>query len=401
MDFELTDAQRQWRDEVRAFLSENVTPELIRERDSSVEGMLRFGPEARAFRRKIGERGWHGLTWPKEYGGMGKGLIEQYILVKELDYAKINPHTAYDMTVTSVAPMIMRFGTEQNKREFLPAIARGEILVALGYSEPDAGTDLASLRTRAELVGDEWIINGSKIWNSAAHGATHEWLLVRTDPGAPMREGISVILVPMASKGIEVQALTSWSDYRTNQTFFTDVRVPRGNLIGEINKGWRYIMAALDLERGGLADTGDFQREFDELVEICRVTRIGGGRLIDRPEVRQRLAELDADVEVVQLYGVYGASLLEDGDIPTTTLTAQKIYSSELRAKLADFGMQIFGMYGQLSWRDPDAPGRGAMERLYRTAPMNRFGGGTNEVMRDIIAQRGYGMPSYGRSKRG
>lgn len=399
MDFELTDAQLKWRDEVRAFIRENVTPELVLERNTSPEGMLRFGPEALAFRKKLVENGWHGLAWPKEYGGLGKGVIEQYILVRELDYAKLGPHTVYDMTVTCIAPTIMRHGTEQNRREFLPAIARGEIRTALGYSEPDAGTDLASLRTRAELDGDEWVINGSKIWNSSAHGATHQWLLVRTDPHAAKREGISVIMVPMTAKGIEVHPLISWSDYRTNQVFFTDVRVPRENLIGEVNKGWHYIMGALDLERGALAETGDLQRELDELIEVCRTMLIGGAPLIDQPSVQQRLAELDADVEVAQLYGICGASLLEDGEIPSTTLTAGKIYCSELRAKIADFGMQIFGMHGQLSWRDPDAPGHGSIERLYRTAPMNRFGGGTNEVMRDIIAQRGYGMPSYGRSR--
>ncbi|WP_342709986.1 acyl-CoA dehydrogenase family protein [Bradyrhizobium sp. B124] len=400
MDFELTDAQLKWRDEVRAFIRHNVTPELLHERDKSPEGMLRYGPEGLGFRKKVGRTGWHGLAWPKEYGGMGRGVIEQYILVRELDYAKISPHTVYDMTVTVVAPTIMRYGTEQNKQEFLPAIARGEIRTALGYSEPDAGTDLASLRTRAELDGDEWVINGSKIWNSSAHGSTHQWLLVRTDPQARRHEGISIVMVPMTARGIEVRPLIAWSDYQTNQLFFTDVRVPRGHLIGEVNKGWQYIVGALDLERGGLAETGDLKRELDELIEACRAVRIGDASLIDQPHVGRRLAELDADVEVAQLYGLYGASLLEGGEVPSTTLTASKVYSSELRTKIADFGMQIFGIHGQLSWRDPDAPGRGAMERLYRSAPMNRFGGGTNEVMRDIIAQRGYGMPTYGRSKR-
>lgn len=396
MDFELTDAQRQWRDEVRAFLRENVTPKLERERD--IEGRLRFGPEAQAFRKKVGEKGWWGLTWPREYGGLGKGAIELHIMASEFDYAKVIPA---DTTYLSIAPMVMQYGTDENKQDFVPGITRGEIVVAVGYSEPDAGTDLASLRTRAELDGDEWVINGSKIWTSNAHGASHVWLTVRTDPNAPKHQGISVIMVPMSTKGIEIQPLICWSDYRTNQVFFTDVRVPRRNLIGAANKGWGYITGALTLERSAVTTGGDLRREVDDLIEVCRTGPVAGVRLIDRPSVQQRLAELDADVEVARLYGLRAASLLEDGDINTATLTSQKIYCSELRQKIADSGMQIFGMYGQLSWLDPDAPGRGAVERLYREAPEQRFAGGTNEVLRDIIAQRGYGMPSYGRSARG
>lgn len=393
MDFELNDEQRRWRDELRAFLREAVTPEVERERD--IENELRFGPEAKAFREKVGQKGWWGLTWPEQYGGLGKGPLELQIMAYEFDYAKV---VAADTTYLSVGPMLMHFGTEENKQDFLPGITRGEYVVAVGYSEPDAGTDLASLKTRAVLDGDEWVINGSKIWTSNAHGGTHVWLCVRTDPHAPKREGISVIMVPMDTPGIKVQPLICWSDYRTNQVFFTDVRVPRRNLIGEENKGWAYITGALTLERGAVTTGGDLRRELDDLIEVCRRPLASGERPIDRPVVRQRLAELDADVEVAKLFSLCAASLVEEGEIPTTTLTAQKIYNSDLRQKIADYGMQVLGMQGQLSWLDPEAPGRGAAERLYRDAPELRFAAGTNEVLRDIIAQRGYGMPSYGRS---
>ncbi|MES5488610.1 acyl-CoA dehydrogenase family protein, partial [Bradyrhizobium sp. INPA03-11B] len=367
MNFDLTDSQREWRDEVRAFLRENVTPELLHELYAEgvphEPGAWRWGPRGQAFRAKIGEKGWFALTWPTEYGGMGKGAVELRILMAEFDYARV---PSPDMTLTTIAPMIMRHGTEENKRDFLPPISRGDLHVALGYSEPNAGTDLASLRTRAELVGDEWVINGSKSWNSQGHVATHEWLCVRTDPNAPKHQGISVIMVPLSTKGIEVRRLTAWSGYRTNEVFFTDVRVPRQNLIGEINKGWQYITGALDLERGALAGAGLLRRELDDLIEACRTTLVGGNLLIDRPNVQQRLAELDADLEVAWLFGLSAASKIEDGEIPTTTLTTEKIYSSELRQKIADYGMQIFGMHGQLNWRDPDAPAHGAIEQLYR-----------------------------------
>ena len=180
VDFELDDAQRAWVAEVQQFLEENVTPALRAE--MAEHGLEYQGGELTAFRRKIGERGWFGLNWPQEYGGLGLTAMHQHLLMSEFEYAGV---PGSDLTVTSVAPMIMRHGTEQNKKEFLPGIARGEIVCAVGYSEPNAGTDLASLRTRAVRDGDEWVINGSKIWNSGAQRSTHEWLCVRTDPDAP------------------------------------------------------------------------------------------------------------------------------------------------------------------------------------------------------------------------
>ena len=393
MDFELTADQRSWRDEVRAFLAANVTPQLRGE--LVLEDTTGEGPELRAFRRKIGDRGWYGLNWPAEYGGLGKTATERHLLSYEFDYAGV---PGPDLTVTSVAPMIMAHGTPENKHDFLPGMASGAITVAVGYSEPDAGTDLASLKTRAELDGDEWVINGAKIWNTRANTATYEWLCVRTDPAAPKHRGISVIMVPIDAPGVEVRPLYTWRDSRTNLTYFTDVRVPRRNLIGDLNRGWKYITGALHLERGALTNAGDLRRAVDGLISLCRSTPVAGRLLIEKASVRRRLAELDADVEVARLYGLEAASLIDAGTIPTTTVTAEKIFTSELRQKIADYGTQILGAYGQLDGDDPLAPDAGAMERLYRRSPVLRFGGGTNEVLRDVIAQRGYGMPSYGRS---
>jgi 3-oxocholest-4-en-26-oyl-CoA dehydrogenase alpha subunit len=395
VDFELSPEQQSWRDEVRAFLSGNVTPEL-REELARMEA-IGEGPLLREFRGKVGAKGWYALNWPPEYGGLGKSAVERHLLSYEFDYAGV---PAPDLTVTSIAPMIMSHGTAENKADFLPGIASGDITVVVGYSEPNAGTDLASLTTRAELDGDEWVINGSKIWNTRAHMATHEWLCARTDPTASRHRGISVIMVPVDTPGIEVRPLYTWRDLRTNETFFTDVRVPRRNLIGQVNTGWQYITGALDLERGALTNAGDLRRAVDELIAFCRDQPLGGRLLIDESTVRRRLAELDADVEVARLYGLEAASLIDTGVIPTLTVTAEKIFTSELRQKIADYGTQILGAYGQLDGQDPLAPAGGAMERLYRRAPLLRFGGGTNEVLRDVIAQRGYGMPDYGRTRR-
>ncbi|CAM5230899.1 acyl-CoA dehydrogenase family protein [Rhodanobacter lindaniclasticus] len=393
MDFELTTEQRAWRDEIRQFLAENVTPALLRE--LAQLGSEARGPELREFRRKVGERGWYGLGWPKEFGGLGRGAIDQHMLHTECLHAGV---PGPDFTVTSMAPMIMRYGTEQNKAEFLPGIARGEIFAAIGYSEPSAGTDLASLRTRAELDGDEWVINGSKIWNSFAHSATHEWLLVRTDRDAPKHKGLSVIMVPIDTPGIDVRPLTTWADWRINETFFVDVRVPKSNLIGEVNQGWKYVTGALDLERGAMLSSGDLRREYELLLDFCKRHTLDGVRPVEHADVRSKLAALAADIEVARLMGMAAASRLEMGEIPSTLISAEKIFLTELRQRLADYGTQILGAYGQLHWENARAPFGGAMERLYRFAPPGRFGGGTNEVIRDIIAQRGYGMPNYGRA---
>ncbi|MDP9823955.1 alkylation response protein AidB-like acyl-CoA dehydrogenase [Nocardioides massiliensis] len=392
MDFELDPGQRQWLQEVRAFLREHVTPALVAE--LAEHDLEKRDGELAAFRRKIGDKGWFGLNWPTEYGGLGLGPIHQHLLVSEFERWGV---PGPDLTVTSVAPMIMRHGTEQNKAEFLPPIARGEMVCAVGYSEPDAGTDLASLRTRAVLDGDEWVINGSKIWNSGAQRSTHEWLCVRTNPDVPKHKGISVIIVPIDAPGISIRPLMAWSGYRTNETFFDNVRVPATNLIGEVDKGWRYITGALDLERGALTNAGDLRRAVDDLLALAREPRRDGVVPVHDAGVRRRLAELDADVEVATLMGFEAASLLEDGTIPSVEVSTEKIFTSELRQRIAEAALDLLGPDGLLGHNTAAAPLAGSFERLYRAAPLLRFGAGTNEVLRDVIAQRGHRMPSYGR----
>jgi alkylation response protein AidB-like acyl-CoA dehydrogenase len=389
VDFELDAAQTAWLAEVRVFLTETVTPALRSELSEHNQELP--NGEVTAFRRKIGEQGWFGLNWPSEYGGLGLGAVYQHLLMREFEYWGV---PGPDLTVTSVAPMIMRHGTEQNKREFLPPIARGELICALGYSEPEAGTDLASLRTRAVRDGDEWVITGSKIWNSVANRATHEWLCARTDPSAQRHRGISVIMVPTDLPGVEIRPLYAWSGYRTNEAFFDEVRVPVGNLIGELNRGWTYITGALDLERGALTNAGDLRRALDELTTLATGDN---SAMLQTPGLRRRLAQAEADVEAAELMGYQAASLLESGVIPTIEVSVEKIFTSELRQRIADLAIDLLGPDGLLAYRSPGAPVDGKFERLYRVSPLMRFGGGTNEVLRDVIAQRGHGMPSYGR----
>ncbi|ODR06047.1 acyl-CoA dehydrogenase [Mycobacterium sherrisii] len=392
MDFELDAGQRAWLDEVREFLRENVTAELraeLGEHDLELPG-----GEVTRFRRKIGAKGWFGLNWPREYGGLGLGAVYQHLLMSEFEYWGV---PGPDLTFTSVAPMIMRHGTEQNKMEWLPLIARGEMICAVGYSEPDAGTDLANLRTRATRDGDHWVINGSKIWNSTAQRATHEWLCVRTDPGSERHRGISVIIVPVDAAGVQIRPLYAWSGYRTNEVRFDDVRVPVGNLVGEVNRGWKYITGALDLERGALTNAGDLRRAVDDLRELARQPRRDGSVPSHDVALRRRLVRAEADVEVAALMGYEAAALLDSGVIPSVEVSVEKIFTSELRQRIADLALDLLGPDGLLAHRSENAPLAGKFERLYRAAPLMRFGGGTNEVLRDVIAQRGHGMPSYGR----
>jgi alkylation response protein AidB-like acyl-CoA dehydrogenase len=392
MDFELDVEQRAWLTEVREFLRENVTPEL---RAEMAEHDLEFPDgEVTRFRRKIGAKGWFGLNWPREYGGLGLGAVYQHLLMSEFEYWGV---PGPDLTVTSVAPMIMRHGTEQNKTEWLPLIAKGEMICAVGYSEAEAGTDLASLRTRATRDGGYWVINGSKIWNSGAQRATHEWLCVRTDPNGVRHRGISVIIVPIDSPGIQIRPLYAWSGYRTNEVHFGDVRVPVTNVVGEINRGWTYITGALDLERGALTNAGDLRRAVDELRELARCPRRDGSVPADDAALRRRLVQAEADVEVATLMGYEAAAILDSDVIPTVEVSVEKVFTSELRQRIADLALDLLGPDGLLAHRSENAPLAGKFERLYRAAPLMRFGGGTNEVLRDVIGQRGHGMPSYGR----
>src|SRR5207249_4985778 len=235
------------------------------------------------FHRKMFEKGWWAIGWPKEFGGLGKSAVEQYIFIDEMMAAGA---PAMRLAVSSVAPTILRVGSEEQKARWLPSILKGEIDFAVAYSEPDAGTDLASLKTRAVLDGDQWVVNGQKIWNTGAHTASHNWVAVRTEPEAPKHKGISMMIVPMDRPGITVQPLWTWSGIRTNAVFFEDVRVPRDHLVGERGMGFYYAMMALDFERIMIGSVGMIRRMLDELIAFVRRTKRDGRPLGPVPWVR-------------------------------------------------------------------------------------------------------------------
>jgi alkylation response protein AidB-like acyl-CoA dehydrogenase len=388
MNFDLSEGESAWRDEVRAFLRANVTEALLAELRTSEEDGL--GPARIAFDGQVAARGWNALTWPKEHGGLAMGPLFHMLLTEEFLSAGVPP---IGLTATMLAPVIIRYGSTANKDDWLPGIKQGTTRFALGYSEPDAGTDLAALRTRATLDGDEWVINGQKSWNSHAHTATHEWLAVRTSRDLAAHQGISIIIVPIDAQGVDVVPVRTWGDVRTNDVFFTDVRVPRTNLIGDVNHGWRYIVGALDNERAVLGSTASLRKLLDELIDACNTVEMDGRLVAERPIVRRQLAELAMELEVAALLSLDIASSMESGTAATVPATMQKVMTTELRTKIADLGMSMFGLGGHLRYGDPLSPVEGQLEWTYRQAPFWRFGGGTNEVMRDIIAQRGRGLP--------
>jgi alkylation response protein AidB-like acyl-CoA dehydrogenase len=388
MRYDFTPEQTAWREEVRAFLREHLTPALLDElRESGNEGQ---GPLAREFILKLRDRGWWGLPWPQEYGGLGRSAIDQWIFVDELEGAGA---PMLPLTVTSVAPTIMRVGTEEQKRCWLPRIKAAEVDFALGYSEPEAGTDLAAVRTRAVLDGDTWVVTGHKMWNTMAHMATHNWLAVRTEPDAPKHKGLSMMIVPMDAPGVSVQAIYVWPGLRTNALFLDNVRVPRDYLVGERGMGFYYAAMALNFERLSIGSVAMTRRYFRELVTFVRDCEIDGVPLRTNAWVRDRLARLAVDIEAGRMLGLETAWALDQGRVPAAESSMAKVFVSELAQRIADVGSEILGMAGQLHPEEPRALLHGRLQWLYRTAPLLAFGGGTNEVQRNIIAMLGYGLP--------
>lgn len=389
MDFRFTQEQDSWREEIRQLIEDSLTPELLEEGEAMEKDGP--GPAQKRFMRMLGEKGLLGISWPKEYGGLERSLIDQYIFSEEMGRHSLYANgTAANM----VGPTIMRVGTDEQKAEWLPKMLRGEVECSLGYTEPGAGTDLASLSTRAVLDGDDYVINGQKMFTSAAHYSSHIWLLARTDPDAPKHRGLSVFLVPMDAPGITVRPLWRMDGGRTNEVFFDNVHVSRSNLIGEKDQGWYSVAMALDFERVSIGGryTGLLKR-LNRLVAYANETEVDGKPLSADPTVRNRFADLGMKLEVVRLFSYRTAWMIEMGEIPNYESSAQKIIATDLIQEVADFGVELLGLYGQLTKDSPHALLDGEMEHAYRSGIFLRFGGGANEVQRDIIARRGLGMP--------
>ncbi|MEN8160710.1 MAG: acyl-CoA dehydrogenase family protein [Myxococcota bacterium] len=389
MFVDLTPEQKKLQADVRTYLGKLITPAVLEE----IRGSEGGGPEYRRVLRELGKDGWLGIGWPKEYGGREMSAIEQYIFAEEIQ------STGFPLpflTINSVAPTIMRFGTDEQKKRFLPTIQAGEMLIAIGYSEPEAGTDLASLKTRAVRDGSEWVINGQKVFTSLADHSDYVWLACRTNPDASKHRGISMILVPLDAPGVKLTPTWTMGGVRTNTTFYEDVRVPVENLVGGENQGWSLITNQLNHERVALFNYGPMSLTFADVVQWARETQHpDGGRVIDKPWVQQNLARFKANLEALKVMNWKQAWDITQGGLHPAQASTIKVFASEFNVQGYHLLMEVLGEEGTIRDGSPGAILRGRIERTYRSVLILTFGGGTNEVQRDIIAMAGLGMPHY------
>ncbi len=390
MYIDLTPELEALSEELRAYFAELMTEELLAELSSGGEG---GGPEYRKALKKMGADGWLGIGWPKEYGGQDRSPLEQYVFADEVQRAGF---PLPFLTLGTVGPTLMRYGSDELKNELLPRILQGDCHFAIGYSEPGAGTDLASLQTSAVRDGNEWVINGQKVFTSLADFADFVWVAARTDPDAKKHRGISMFLVPTTAKGFKCTPIWTMSDVRTNATYYDDVRVPERYLVGGENNGWSLITSQLNHERVSLFPTGPFQRLMDEVRAWAQATKLADGRrVIDQPFARTNLARCYAGAEVLKLMLWKQAWTLTHGDLHPAEASAVKVFASEFFVEAYRWLQEILGASGTLDRHSPGTLLQGRVERMYRSALILTFGGGTNEVQRDIIAMAGLGLPHY------
>ena len=387
MHIDYTPEQHALRHELRAYFADLVTPAYEAELAASEGG----GPLYMQAVRRLGADGWLGIGWPREYGGQGRSPVEQFIFFDEAARAGVMLPT---LTINAVAPAIMQHGTAEQKARFLPPILRGELHFSIGYTEPSAGTDLASLRTRAVRDGDEWVINGSKVFTSLAEYADYIWLAARTDPGAAKHKGISIFAVKTDRPGYRITPIWTLGNVRTNATYYDDVRVPAAALIGEENSGWQLITTQLNHERIALAPVGYVDRIYHDVRQWAHETRLADGRrVIDQPWVQLHLARVHAKLEVLKLLNWREAWNMARGTLDFAQASAVKVYGSELYVEAYQLLLEVMGEAGYLKRDSPGAVLKGRVERMYRATLILTFGGGTNEVQRDIIAMAGLAMP--------
>ena len=382
-----TDEQEALRSHLRAYFEELMTPEL---REAAELGEM-GGPRYRELTLRLGRDGWLGIGWPKEYGGQGRSAIEQFVFFDESQRSGVPVPL---LTINTVGPTLMRFGSEDQKREFLPRILRGEVHFSVGYSEPDAGTDLASLRTSAVHDGDGWVINGSKLWTSLVADADYVWLAARTNPEAPKHKGISVFIVPTSDPGFRYTPIQTIGDVSTNATFYENVRVPATALVGEVDQGWRLITNQLNLERVALCAPGGLARVFEDVRAWARDCELADGRrIIDQEWARCALARVRAGLEVLTLLNWKVAWGLTQGPMNPADASAVKVFGTELYCDAYRRLLELMGPAGAIKRGSREAVLRGRLERAYRGTLILTFGGGTNEVQRDLIAGFGLEMP--------
>ncbi len=389
MDFQFSAEDDAFRQELRAFIQQELPPDW--------EGGGRWPEEwdwelTRQVRKKMAERGWLTMHWPREYGGQDAPPIRQAIFNEELAYLRAPGRDIFG--VRMLGPTLMIYGSEEQKRTHLPPISRGEVQWCQGYSEPESGSDLASLSTRAVRDGDDYVINGSKIWTTMAHRADWIFLLARTDPDAPKHRGISFILVDMKSPGIQVRPIINMTDgHEFNQVIFDNVRVPCRNLVGEENRGWYVAVTLLDFERSGIEYSAMARRLLDDVWGYAGEVKYNGQPLAQVPWVRQLLADRYIECEVARLMAYNVAYMQGQGLVPNKEASMSKVFGSETLKRVTAASMEVLGIYGVLGRDEKWAPLKGRVPEHWMISFSHTIAGGTSEVQRNIIAGRGLGLP--------
>ena len=384
-----TPEQERLRRELRDYFGRLMTDEVRAGLADSAEGDYGKGDAYRAVVRRLGADGWLALGWPQEYGGRGGTMLDQLIFTDEAATARV---PVPFLTVNSIGPTIMRFGSQAQKSFYLPRIAAGEVHFSIGYSEPGAGTDLASLRTTATRDGDDYVIDGQKMWTSLIQYADYVWLACRTDPAAPRHKGLSIIVVPTSAPGFSWTPVRTMADVVTSATYYSSVRVPLSARVGAENAGWPLITNQLNHERVALTSAAPVLSALASVLEWAREAKLAGGRrVIDAEWVRLNLARVHAKAEFLKLmnWRIASTEALEPG-----TASATKVYGTEFAVEAYRLLMEVLGARALVRTGSPGAALAGRIERMHRAALILTFGGGTNEVQRDIIATTGLGLPA-------
>jgi hypothetical protein len=388
MNFEFSAEEQAFAAELEAFLDEHATPDVA---DANPEQLSQTvdTPAKRAFMRKLAERGWLGMSWPKEYGGQEKSGIYDFLLTEALSRRGC-PQPGKGIGI--VGKTLIRHGSEKMKREFLPQIIRGEIEFAIGYSEPQAGSDAANMQLKATKVEGGWKLEGRKIWTTSAHFADWYWLGARTDASSK-HKGITLFLLRMDHPGLTIHPTWTIGDERTNEVFFDDVFVSDDYVVGKVNSGWTYICEALDLERFAMMPVGPLEMKVKALLEYVRTARRDGEPLRADARIRRTAAQLATQLEVARMLQRRVISEALRDRVPTVESSKYKLFMNETGQRVANAALDLMGPSGQLKVGQPGAPVGGRFERSYRYTVVDTIGGGTSEIQKNIIARRGLGLP--------
>jgi len=393
MDFRDTPEEAAFRQEVREFIAQEA-PKLEPGSEFAGDYIEQFAASVQWF-KKLGERRWLAPAWPKEYGGAGMTVLQQFLFNEEIAIARAPRPLHMIISVGMAGPTIIIHGTEEQKKYFLPRILNGEDIWCQGYSEPEAGSDLASLRTRAVRDGDDYIVNGQKIWTSIAHLAKWMILLARTDPDAPKHKGITYFIMDMKSPGVEARPLTNMAGGREfSEVFLENVRVPKSNIIGEENRGWYSAVTTLDFERSAIGSAVGMRQSVEDIVNYAREHETDAtSTLAQNPMLRYELADRLVEAEVGRMLSYRVVSLQAKGLIPNYEASIVKLYNMELNQRIARTGMHVLGMYSQLDRGTKWTPLRGRIKYMYLRSLGSTIEGGTSEIQRNIIATRGLDLP--------